>query len=60
MADEKERDLQFELDQLKIVSFDANGATTKSDIFKALDAIRHSIEKTPDSEKKKLIAAIKG
>ncbi|MBD5414002.1 MAG: hypothetical protein HDR52_06250 [Treponema sp.] len=45
------RDLKVELQKLNIVSFDCNGIATKSDILKALDAVKRSIEKTPDEEK---------
>lgn len=51
----KDRDLKSELQKLNIIYFDCNRAA-KSDILKALDAVKRSTEKTSDKEKLRYIA----
>lgn len=45
-----ERNLRNEMRELGIISFDADGITTKEDVFIALDAIRNHVNANPESE----------
>ena len=45
-----ERNLKNEMQELGIISFDADGITTKEDVFIALDAIRNHVNANPNSE----------
>lgn len=45
-----ERNLETEMKELGIISFDADGITTKEDVFIALDAIRNHVNANTKSE----------